>query len=413
MTSSRLRTWNAAVLATVLVFVLAACGGGGGGEETGDSGSASGTEAATDPEGGASGEPIKVGVLIQLSGAAGVFGPPSQQAAELAEREINDAGGVLGRPIEIVIGDDATDANVAQEQAERLLNRENVDVLISTESSAAREAVLPIAQRAGKPMIYTPLYEGGACADSLYNLGEVPVQQVEPVIPYIQETYGGDSWYIVGDDYNWPRALGEVANDVVEGAGGSIAGEEYVPLGTSDFGTVINNIESSEADLVMMTLVGADAIAFVQQLNEFGLGQDVRIFGLAMLDNTLPALGGDIEPVIASFGYFETLDNPENEAFLSALDEMFGEDRAQQTTLSEGTYEGIHLYAQAVEEAGSTETDAVVEALNGQQFDAPRGPITIGDSRHVTQRMYIGESRDDGTYEVIHDLGEIEPGDQC
>lgn len=391
----------------VLVLTLAACGGQSASDgETGPAG----TESA-DGEGGATGDPIRIGVLLQLSGAAGVFGPPSQQAAELAEREINDAGGLLGRPVEVVIGDDATDASTAQEQAERLLNQEDVDVLISTESSAAREAVLPIVERADEPMIYTPLYEGGACNENLYNLGEVPKQQIEPVIPYIQDEYGVDSWYIVGDDYNWPRALGEVAQDAVADAGGSIVGEEYVPLGTNDFGTIIDNIESSDADVVMATLVGADAIAFVQQLNDFGLGEDVRVFGVAMLENVLPGLG-EVEPVIAAFGYFEELENPENETFLTALDEMFGQDREQQTTLSEGTYEGIHLYAQAVTQAESTETEAVLQALNGQQFDAPRGSLTVGDSRHVTQNMYVAESRGE-SYEVMHDLGEIDPGDQC
>lgn len=405
---STLRPWYATAVTAVLVLVLAACGGQSAPDEPSD---ATGTESADGGGSGTAGEPIRIGVLIQLSGAAGVFGPPSQQAAELAESEINDAGGLLGRPVEIVVADDATDANTAQEQAERLLNQENVDVLISTESSAAREAVLPVVARANKPMIYTPLYEGGACHENLYNLGEVPKQQIEPVIPYIQEEYGVDSWYIVGDDYNWPRALGEVAQSAVADAGGSIVGEEYVPLGTSDFGTIIDNIQTSEADVVMATLVGADAIAFIQQLNDFGLGQDVRVFGVAMLENALPGLG-DVEPVIAAFGYYEALNNPQNEAFLSALDETFGDEREQQTTLSEGTYEGIHLYAQAVSQAESTETEAVLEALNGQQFDAPRGSITIEDSRHITQNTYVAESRGD-SYEVMDDLGEIDPGEQC
>jgi len=358
-------------------------------------------------------EPIKVGVLIQLTGPAGVFGPPSQEAAELAIEEINAAGGAAGRQLELFIADDATDAQVAQEQARKLLNEDGVDVLISTESSAARESVLPVVEEAGKPMLYTPLYEGGACNDLLFNLGEVPDQQVEPVIPYIQTTYGGDTWFIVGDDYNWPRSLGEVAGRVIPEAGGTVVGEQYVPLGTSDFGTIINDIQSSEADLVMMTLVGSDAISFVQQLNEFGLGEDVRVFGLAMLDNILPALG-DVEPVIASFGYFETLDTASNNEFLAALDAKFGNDRSQQTSLSESTYMAIHLYAQAVEQAGTTETEAVLDALEGQTFDAPRGSVTIdGSSRHVAQHIYVAESTADGNFSVLEDFGTIDPGSQC
>lgn len=365
-------------------------------------------------DGAADQGPVKVGVLIQLSGAAGVFGPPSREAAELAIDEINEAGGVLGRDVELVVADDATDVKVAGEQAQKLVNQDEVDVLISTESSAAREAVLPIAKRAGTLMIYTPLYEGGACDELLFNLGEVPEQQVAPVIPYLQDEYGGDKWFIVGDDYVWPRSLGEVTNEIVGASDGSVVGEQYVPLGTSEFGTIINKIKSSQADFVLMTLVGSDAIAFVKQLNDFGLGKQVKIFGLAMLDNILPALGKDVEPILAAFGYFETLDVPTNAEFLQALDDRVGEKRSQQTTLSEGTYEAIHLWAQAANEAGTVEGQEVATAMGGQTFDAPRGPITVDEeTHHVAQHIYLGESQPDGTYEVIKDFGEIEPGDQC
>ena len=358
-------------------------------------------------------QPLKVGLLIQLSGAAGVYGLPSQQAAELAVSEVNK-GGVLGRTLNLVIADDATDVKTAGEQARKLVNRDHVDVLISTESSAAREAVIPVAKRGNTLMIYTPLYEGGACEQNLFDLGEVPQQQVAPVIPYMQAQYHGNTWYIVGDDYNWPRALGKVTRAIVTAASGTIAGEDYVPLGTSDFGTILDKIRAADATFVLMTLVGSDAIAFVKQLHDFGLGEKVKVLSLALLDNTLPALKGDTSNTFAAFGYFSTLDTPANTTFVQALQAKFGTSAPQQTTLSEGDYNAIHLWAQAVRQAGTTDTAGVVKAMGGQTFNGPRGTLTVsGATHHVAQHMYLGAATPDATYRILHDFGLIQPGSQC
>jgi len=358
--------------------------------------------------------PLKVGLLIQLSGAAGVYGAPSQQAAELAVEEINQSGGVLGRKLQLVIADDATDVKTAGEQARKLVNQDHVDVLISTESSAAREAVRPVAKRGNTLMIYTPLYEGGACEQNLFDLGEVPQQQVEPVIPYMQTQYHGKTWYIVGDDYNWPRALGKATRSFVAAAEGSVAGEDYVPLGTSDFGTILDKVRAADANFVLLTLVGSDAIAFVKQLHDFGLGNKVKILSLALLDNTLPAIKGNTSNTFAAFGYFSTLDTPANTKFIQALRAKFGADAPQQTTLSEGDYDAIHIWAQAVRKAGTTDTSAVIKAMGGQTFDGPRGTLTVsGTTHHVAQHIYLGAATPDATYQILHDFGLIQPGPQC
>jgi urea transport system substrate-binding protein len=378
-----------------LVAVLAGCGGG-------DSGASSKA-------------PAKIGVLLQLSGAAGVYGPPSRQAAELAAQEINAKGGVLGgRKVQVVVADDATDVKTAGEQAQTLLLRDKVDGIISTEGSAARDAVLPVVRRAKSMMIYTPLYEGKACDQRLFNLGEVPQQQVSPVVPYLQDRFGGKQWFVVGDDYIWPRQLGQVTRSVVTQAGGSVAGEQFVPLGTTDFSSVIQKVRSSGANVVMMALVGSDAVAFVKQMASFGLNDKVKTFGLAMLDNTLPAAKGSADGLIAAYGYFDALDTPSNKKFLADLRAKYGQDAALQTTLSESTYEGVHLWAEAVDKAGSTDPDKVITAMGGQSFDGPRGNVTVdGSNRHVAQHVYVGEAQPDGTYKIIKDFGVVQPGPQC
>lgn len=383
-------------IATTLVASLAACSGSG----------------SSDPKG-----PVKLGVLLQMTGAAGVYGLPSKQAAELAASEINAAGGVLGgRDIEIVIADDATDVKTAGEAAQKLLLQDKVASIVSTEGSAARDAVLPVVKRAKSMMIYTPLYEGQACDDRLFNLGEVPAQQVAPVVPYLQAQYGGTGkkWFVVGDDYVWPRRLGESTKSVVAESGGSVVGEQYVPLGTTDFSGVIQKIRSSEANFVMMALVGSDAVAFTKQMASFGLNDKVKTFGLALLDNTLPAVKGSTDGLFAAFGYFDAMDTPGNKKFHAALKAKFGADAALQTTLSESTYEGVHLWAQAVDKAGSTDADKIIAAMGGQSFDGPRGTVTVdGTGRHVAQHIYLGEAQQDGTYKIVKDFGSIEPGKQC
>lgn len=377
-----------------LAVVVAGCGSSGGDDSKG---------------------PVKLGVLLQMSGAAGVYGPPSKQAAELAAQEINADGGVLdGRKLEIVVADDATDVKTAGEEAQKLLLRNKVTGIISTEGSAARDAVLPVVRRAKSMMVYTPLYEGRACDQRLFNLGEVPQQQVTPVVPYIQQRFGGNKWFVVGDDYIWPRQLGKATQNVVAQNGGSVAGEEYVPLGTTDFSSVIQKVRSSNADYVMMSLVGSDAIAFVKQMASFGLKDKIKTFGLAMLDNTLPAVKGSGAGLIAAFGYFGGLQTPGNKKFTSSLREKFGQSAEAQNTLSESTYEGVHLWAQAVKKAGSTDPDKVIKAMGGQSFDGPRGKVTVdGTTRHVAQNVYVGEAQANGTYKIVKDLGVVQPGDQC
>jgi len=357
---------------------------------------------------------LKVGLLIQLSGAAGVYGLPSQQAAQLAVGEVNAAGGIAGRKLQLFVADDATDVMTAGEQARKLVNQDHVDVLISTEASAALAAIVPVVKRSNTFMIYTPLYQGGACEKNLFVLGEVPQQQVVPVIPYLDSRFHRKSWYIVGDDYVWPRALGKVTRRIVNHARGRVAGEDYVPLGTSDFGTILDKVKSSKANLVLMTLVGSDAIAFVKQLHDFGLGGKVKIFSLALLDNTLPALKGSTSATYSAFGYFSTLKTPANRRFLRALQKSFGAHAPQQTTLSEGDYDAIHLWVQAVRKAGTADTNAVVKAMAGQTFRGPRGKITVnGRTHHVAQHVYLGAVQPNATYRILHDFGLIQPCPQC
>jgi urea transport system substrate-binding protein len=387
------RSWRIVALVGVVAVIGAACGGGKKEETTG---------------------PIKIGVETALSGPSGAFGPPIVNAAKLAVDRINAAGGVLGRQLVLELGDEASDVKTAALVAERLITKDKAAVLISMQSSAARDAIVPIVQRTGALYIYAPLYEGGACLHNMFLLGEVP-QQYEPVFPYVMQTLGGNSWYFVGDDYVWPQKTNAQAQKAIEAAGGTVAGQVLVPLGTNEYAEILNKIQTSGAKHILLTLVGTDTEAFIKAWRAFGLNTSTDAITLALTDNQLPSLGPDAEGVYSVFAYFNGLETQQNQSYLKDYVSTFGSAAPQQTTLSEGVYDAIWLWKLAAEKAGSIDPKAVEKALPGTTFnDAPRGAITIDPkTHHISQHIYLVKAGADDKYHLVKDFGEIAPGPQC
>ena len=362
-----------------------------------------------------SGEPVKIGVLFSNSGPAGVFGPPVANIAQLIEEDVNGSGGINGRPVEVVLADDATDPEIGRQAMEQLLNSDNVDVVLGTHSSATREAAKPLAEEANVPYIYAALYEGGECSAVMFNTGEVPSQQLAPTIPWVMDQTGGQKWFLLGNDYQWPRRSFELAREYIEAAGGEVVGEEYVPLGTQDFATVSGQIADSGADLIFPALVGGDAVAFETQAVDFGIGQDA-IPRLANIyeENVLAAMGpGVVSGMYITLGYFKEVDNAANVSFIERYNETFGADAAPHATFSSHIYDAALLYAQAANAAGTTDTDAVVAALEGATLTTPTGDIEITDSRHLSQPIYIAQVQDDGSQTIVQTFDAVEPDETC
>ncbi len=358
--------------------------------------------------------PIKIGLLQSYTGPAGLFGEPTENAAQLAIDEINAAGGVLGRQLELVTGDDETNPQKANEVADRLVNQENVDIVIGMHSSASREAALPIIEAADKLYLYTPTYEGGACAENLFNLGEVPNQQIQAAIPYLMEEFGGTTWYLIGNDYVWPRTSNEAAEAIIEAAGGTVIGEVYVPLGTAEFSSEITQIQDADPDHILQTLVGGDGIAFQKQLFDFGVTEDTQVLTLLLEEFSGLALGEAAEGVRSVFAYFNNLETGNNSAFIDSYRAAYGDEAPPMTSLSESVYEAIQLFAIGAENAGSLETAELVQGMSDISYDGPRGPVTLsGTSRHLDQHIYLGEINASGQFEIINDFGVIESGENC
>lgn len=357
-------------------------------------------------------ETIKVGMLAALSGAAGAYGPPSMNSAELAVNEINENGGLLGKQLELVKGDTASDPNTANEQAKALLNNEKVDALFSQVTSADRNAITPTVEESNKLYFFDVLYEGGDYLENMYILGAVPEQQITPVYPDIMEKYEGSDWFIVGEDYVWPRETSKVVKEVVKEAGGEVVGEEYVPLGHSDFTSLITKIQSEKPDFVSLEVNGGTAVSFMNQFKEYGLDKHTKVVALAVDENSIEAMGNSSEGLLLAASYFHDMESEANETFKKSYYETFGEDAPKPNFITIGNYGAVHLWAKAVEAAGTLEIDKVKEQLGKVSFDGVRGELSYeADSHHAKIPMYLGEVKD-GKVSVVHEFGIIEPANQ-
>ncbi|AXA44963.1 substrate-binding protein [Rhizobium leguminosarum] len=357
-------------------------------------------------------DPIKIGVPVGLSGANSVVAPSVVQAAELAVEEINAKGGVLGRPLELEIADDASGAAGAQKAFDSLVFQKEVNVVISMETSAARNAGLPIISKGDVPYIYTSFYEGKSCNANLFVDAWVPEQQVPPVVDNFISKQGAKKFFLIGSDYAFGRGMLTFAKGYIEKAGAQIVGEEYLPMDGSDWTAIISKVKSSGADaIITSTAGGAPNVTLTKQLRSSGV--TLPYGNLAVDEGTAKSMGADAKDIFLSASYVTGIDSPENKAFLSAMDKKFGKELRTPNDLSVPQYEAIYLYKAAVEKAGSTDTADVLKALPDVSFTGPRGKISMNKQHHAPLTMYLGQVKDDGSVAVVDSFKDVDPGDQC
>ncbi|MDN8032968.1 substrate-binding protein [Burkholderia multivorans] len=357
-------------------------------------------------------DPIKIGVPVGLSGANSVVAPSVVQAAELAVEEINAKGGVLGRKLALEIADDGSGAQGAQRAYDSLVFQKKVDAIVAMETSAARNAGLPIINRGKVPMIYTSFYEGRSCSPWMFVNAWVPEQQVAPVVDQFMGKEGAKKFFLIGSDYAFGRGMLEFTRKYIQSKGGTVVGEEYLPMDGSDWTAVISKLRSANPDaLITSTAGGAPNVTLTKQLRAAGI--KIPYGNLAVDEGTAKTMGGDAEGIYISASYLSSLDNPANKKFLEAAKAKFGSKLETPNELSVPQYEGIHAYAAAVQKAGSTDAAKVVKELAKVSVQGPRGTITMNKQHHAPLTMYLGRVKRDGSVEVINTFPNVDPGAQC
>ena len=357
-------------------------------------------------------EPIRIGVPVGLSGANSVVAPAVVQSSQLAVDEINASGGILGRKVELEIVDDASGAVGAQKAFDTLVFQKKVDAIIAMETSAARNAALPIVGRGKVPYIYTSFYEGRSCSPWMLVNGWVPEQQVAPVVDYFAKSKGAKSFFLVGSDYSFGRGMLDFTKKYIEQHGGKVVGEEYLPMDGSDWTAIISKIRAAHPDaLISATAGGAPNVSLAKQLKAAGLAQPYG--NLAIDEGTAKTMGDVATGMYLSASYLTSIDIPENVRFIDGMKKKFGAELKTPNELSAPQYEAIYLYKAAVEKAGSTDSAKVMKTLGEVSYTGPRGPVQMNKSRHTPLSMRLGQVQGDGSIKILETFANVDPGMQC
>jgi len=404
MTVARSRFATSAAALVAVGLTLTACGSKAG--ESTDAGAA-GSASCLDT----SGDTVKVGSLNSLSGTMAISEVTVRDSIAMAVEEINADGGVLGKQIEIVAEDGASEPTVFAEKAEKLISSDCVAAVFGGWTSSSRKAMLPVFEDRDALLYYPVQYEGLESSSNIFYTGATTNQQIVPALDYLKEQ-GVRSIYLVGSDYVFPQTANRIIRAYADANGIEIRGEDYTPLGSTDFSTIVNKVRTADADAVFNTLNGDSNVAFFREYTNAGLtAQDMPVVSVSIAEEEVVGIGAqNIEGQLTAWNYYQTVESPENTSFVEAYKARYGADKPTSDPM-EAAYTSVYLWKNTVEKAGSFAVDDIQAAADGVSFDAPEGTVTIdGDNHHITKTARIGEIRSDGLiYTVWESDGAIDP----
>ena len=376
------------------------------------------SDSGSSDSGSSTGGAIKVGILHSLSGTMAISEKSVVDAEKLAIKEINEAGGVLGKQIEATVEDGQSDWDVFTEKAKKLIDQDKVVTVFGCWTSASRKAVKPVFESKDHMLWYPVQYEGQECSKNIFYTGAAPNQQIEPSVDWLLEEYKGKSFFLVGSDYVFPRTANTVIKAQLEAKGGKVVGEEYIQLGSTDVTPVIAKIQQAlpEGGIIYNSLNGDTNVAFFKQLKGKGMGADkYPSMSVSIAEEEVKAIGVEyLKDHYAAWNYFQTVDTPESKKFVDAFKKEYGDDRVVNDPM-EAAYIMVHLWKQAVEEAGvsgenADELEKVRMAALGQEFAAPEGPVKMFPNHHISKTVRIGKVREDGLFEIVNSTeGPVDP----
>jgi urea transport system substrate-binding protein len=366
------------------------------------------TEGGTAP----SGETVKVGILHSLSGTMAISETTVVDAEKLAIKEINAAGGVLGQQIEAVVEDGASDWPTFAEKAEKLIDQDQVAVVFGGWTSASRKAMLPVFESKDHMLWYPLQYEGQECSKNIFYTGATPNQQIEPAVDWLLENKGKD-FFLVGSDYVFPRTANTIIKEQLAAKGGNTVGEDYLPLGNTEVTPIITKIKAAlpNGGVIFNSLNGDSNVAFFKQLQGAGMGPDLYpVMSVSVAEEEVRQIGPEfLVGHLAAWNYFQTVETPENEKWVTDFKAEFGDDRVTNDPM-EAAYIMVYLWKQAVEAAGSFDIPAVRAAAYGQNMAAPGGPVTMNVNHHLSKTVRLGEVMEDGMFKIVWETdGPIDP----
>jgi urea transport system substrate-binding protein len=355
---------------------------------------------------------VIVGQLHSATGTMAISETGSIQAEQLAIDQINAMGGVLGRKIKVIQEDGASDWPTFAEKARKLLVNDKVAAVFGCWTSASRKAVLPVFEKENGMLYYPTFYEGLEQSKNVIYTGQEATQQILAGLDWIAKEKGAKSFFLVGSDYIWPRTSNKIARKHIENVlKGTVVGEEYYPLGHTNFGSLINKIKLKKPDVIYSVVVGGSNVAWWKQLKAAGVTPDKQtILTIAVTEDEVLGIGGEnMEGFYSAMKYFQSLDNPNNAEFVKAFKAKYGENSVIGDVTQAG-YLGPWLWKAAVEKAGSFDVDKIAAASPGIELTtAPEGYVKVHENHHLWSKLRIGIWQKDGQAKVLYESDLIEP----
>ncbi len=373
-----------------LGFSLSACGAKADDEEEGGGSSA---KSCVDT----SGDSVKVGFLNSLSGTMSISEKTVADSLNLAVSEINAAGGVMGKKLEVIQEDGASEPKIFAEKATKLIQSDCVAAVFGGWTSSSRKAMLPVFESNDSLLFYPVQYEGLESSPNIFYTGATTNQQIIPALDYLKGE-GVKSIFLVGSDYVFPRTANKIINAYAKANGIEVKGEEYAPLGATEFSTIVNKVKSADADAVFNTLNGDSNVAFFREYTNAGLkAADMPVISVSIAEEEVAGIGAaNIEGQLTAWNYYQTVDSPENTTFVADYKAKYGADKPTSDPM-EAAYTSVYLWKNTVEKADSFAVADVQAAADGVSFAAPEGEVVIdGDNHHISKTARIGEIRADG-----------------
>ena len=352
---------------------------------------------------------IEVGVLFSLTGGLSIIEKSLSDVTLMAISEINANGGVLGKQIKPIVEDGASDPKTYNEKANKLVVRDRVPTVFGSYTSASRKAVLPVFEKRRNLYFYPTYYEGFECSKNVVYTGAVPNQQLSNFIPWIIENLGKKKFFIVGSNYIYPREMAKVCKILIEANGAEWVADEYLELGHSEWGAMVNKIKESGCDVVLSNVVGDSVVAFYREFKNQGLTHDtLPICATVTSEIEIAAMGPEFAVgSFTSFPYFQAIDTDINHQFIERYRLFVNDPKAVTHHALESSYFQVYLWKQAVEKAGEATPQAIVEGVKGQEYDAPNGHVKIDpENLHTYLTPRIAQWQADGQGKIVDDYGE-------
>ena len=365
---------------------------------------------------------IKVGVLHSLSGTMAISETTLKDTVLMMVDDLNADGGLLGKQVEAVVVDPASDWPLFAEKARELIEKEQVAATFGCWTSVSRKSVLPVFEELNGLLFYPVQYEGEESSRNVFYTGAAPNQQAIPAVEYLMSEDGGGAqrWVLLGTDYVYPRTTNKILRAFLHSKGVTDEDilESYTPFGHSDWQTIVTEVKTfastGKPTAVVSTINGDANVPFYKELGNQGISaEDIPVVAFSVGEEELSGL--DTKPLVghlAAWNYFMSVDNGGNDAFIDAWQDYIGSDERVVNDPMEAHYIGFQMWAQAVRQAGSTDVDAVRQAMYGQVVYSLSGyDVTMNVNHHLSKPVMIGEIQDDGQFDIVWRTDGVVVGD--